>query len=98
MVNFPIDRTSFFTDALNTVQNFRKRGKLIELGKSIHCPINIIHGDYDPHPLTGVVEPLKRIHKDITVSVILNCGHKPWIEKTAYNTFFELLSRIFSNQ
>jgi len=42
-------------------KELRSSGKLLELGKRIHCPVVAIHGDYDPHPPEGVRDPLSKI-------------------------------------
>jgi pimeloyl-ACP methyl ester carboxylesterase len=69
----------------------RSRGKLLELGKEIRCPVVAIHGDYDPHPFEGVREPLSRVLKNFRFILLEKCGHKPWIEREAKESFYTLL-------
>jgi pimeloyl-ACP methyl ester carboxylesterase len=71
----------------------RSSGKLLELGKSIRCPVVAIHGDYDPHPSEGVVEPLSRILKDFRLILLEKCGHRPWIERSARDRFYSILKQ-----
>ncbi|WP_048129237.1 alpha/beta fold hydrolase [Methanosarcina lacustris] len=69
----------------------RSRGKLLKLGKEIHCRVIAIHGDYDPHPFEGVKEPLSGVLKDFRFILLEKCGHMPWIEREAKEIFYDLL-------
>ena len=69
----------------------RSSGKLLELGKKIQCPVVAIHGDYDPHPAAGVVEPLSRILQDFRFILLEKCGHRPWLERSARDRFYNIL-------
>ncbi len=69
----------------------RSSGKLLELGKGIHCPVVAIHGDYDPHPSEGIKNPLSRILKDFRFILLKECGHCPWIERSARDRFYSIL-------
>jgi len=71
----------------------RSSGKLIELGKRIKCPVVAIHGDYDPHPSAGVVEPLSRTLKDFRFILLEKCGHRPWLERSARDRFYDILKQ-----
>jgi pimeloyl-ACP methyl ester carboxylesterase len=73
-------------------EELRASGKLLELGE-IQCPVVVIHGDYDSHPLEGIREPLSPIIKDLRFFLLKNCGHMPWIEREAKETFFEILAK-----
>lgn len=69
----------------------RQSGYLLKIGKQIQCPVVAIHGDYDPHPYRGVKEPLSRTISDFNFILLKQCGHRPWIEKSAGERFFEIL-------
>lgn len=69
----------------------RPGGGLLRLGKDIICPVVAIHGDYDPHPAAGVIEPLSRVVRDFRFIFLEKCGHEPWIEKYAKDKFFRIL-------
>jgi pimeloyl-ACP methyl ester carboxylesterase len=73
--------------------HLRSSGKLLEFGKSIKCPVVAIHGDYDPHPAAGVVEPLSRILKDFRFILLEKCGHRPWLERSARDRFYNILKQ-----
>lgn len=70
---------------------FRASGELVQLGRSIECPVIAIHGDYDPHPPKGIREPLAAVLKNFRFISLQNCGHLPWIEREAQNPFFVIL-------
>jgi pimeloyl-ACP methyl ester carboxylesterase len=72
-------------------KELRYSGKLLELGKKIQCPVVAIHGDYDPHPIEGIKDPLTRVLKDFRFILLKNCGHLPWLEKKARDNFFDIL-------
>ena len=69
----------------------RSSGKLLEYGKKIQCPVVAIHGDYDPHPAQGIKAPLSRLLKDFRFILLENCGHQPWIERSAQVRFYDIL-------
>ncbi len=71
----------------------RESGDLVALGRAIRCPVIAIHGDYDPHPLAGIRDPLTPVLDDFRVVTLARCGHYPWQERHARTAFFELLQR-----
>ncbi len=60
----------------------------------INVPVTIIHGDYDPHLLTGIEPFLTSCISDITTHVLPNCGHYPWMERQAKDEFYRLLREV----
>ena len=70
---------------------WRSSGKLLRLIEDVRCPVVAIHGRSDPHPAEGVREPLSKILKDFQVILLDHCGHKPWIERQAAETFYDVL-------
>jgi len=74
----------------------RKNGKLIEFAKRIVCPVVAIHGDYDPHPVRGVDEPLSHMLKDYRLIVLEKCGHYPWLERHAKALFYDILKDVMA--
>lgn len=69
----------------------RRSGTLTELGRCIRCPVVAVHGDYDPHPAEGVRGPLSAHLDDFRFVLLENCGHKPWIERQAKDSFYGVL-------
>jgi pimeloyl-ACP methyl ester carboxylesterase len=84
-------------DIYNTVwpeaAQLRKSGELLKMGQHITCPVIAIHGDYDRHPAEGVQKPLSGVVKNFEFILLKNCGHKPWIEKSAKSIFYEILTQ-----
>jgi len=71
--------------------DLRRRGGFLELGKQIRCPVLALHGDYDPHPAPGIEEPLSRVIRDFRFVRLTRCGHLPWLEREARESFFRIL-------
>lgn len=57
----------------------------------VKAPTVVIHGDYDPHPIEGVVPFLKSCLPKIDVFVLEQCGHLPWLERRAKDQFYKIL-------
>ncbi len=72
-------------------RKLRSSGKLLEFGKKIQCPVVAIHGDYDPHLSEGIKRPLSSTLKDFRFILLENCGHHPWIERSAKVRFYNIL-------
>jgi pimeloyl-ACP methyl ester carboxylesterase len=58
---------------------------------SIESPVVVIHGEHDPHPLDGIRPFLEGCLKSVRFHVLGDCGHYPWIERRARESFFELV-------
>lgn len=77
-------------------QALRRSGELLQLGKQIQCPVIAIHGDYDPHPVEGVQNPLSAVLNNFRVILLTHCGHLPWIERQAKDEFYRILKEELS--
>jgi pimeloyl-ACP methyl ester carboxylesterase len=84
---------AIFQDVWEEAANLRRSGDLLVLVGQIDCPVTAIHGDYDPHPADGVSVPLSNTVKDFRFILLEKCGHTPWQEKYARDTFFETLRK-----
>lgn len=69
----------------------RATNELINCADRIKCPVVAIHGDYDPHPIDGVDQPLSQRLVDFKLIRIEKCGHTPWRERHAKDSFFKIL-------
>jgi pimeloyl-ACP methyl ester carboxylesterase len=69
----------------------RRSGQLLAEARRIQCPVVAIHGDYDPHPPPGVQRPLAAVLADFRFVLLPRCGHKPWLERHARDTFYQIL-------
>jgi pimeloyl-ACP methyl ester carboxylesterase len=85
-------RYDIYENVWKQAQELRTSGGLVALGKHIHCPVVAIHGDYDPHPADGVKIPLSRVIKNFRFILLENCGHRPWLERSARDRFYEILN------
>lgn len=80
-----------FEKVWNEAAAFRANGELLALGSLIRCPVLAIHGDYDPHPVEGVRDPLSKVLSNFRFILLEKCGHMPWIERNARDAFFQIL-------
>ncbi len=80
-----------FGQALQQALEMRKNGTLLEQAARIRCPVTAIHGGYDPHPVEGVQRPLAAALPNFHLILLEQCGHKPWIERQAKDTFYDVL-------
>jgi pimeloyl-ACP methyl ester carboxylesterase len=71
----------------------RAAGYFIEQARSVACPVVVIHGASDPHPVRGIIGPLADAGISPRVHILPACGHTPWIERQARDRFFALLHR-----
>lgn len=88
----PIDIPNDATD-LDLVKN---PGELLRLAATITCPVVAIHGDCDPHPAEGIQEPLAARLKDFRMIILKKCGHDPWCERYAMDSFYDILEHELS--
>jgi pimeloyl-ACP methyl ester carboxylesterase len=73
-------------------EKLRESRKLIRYAKKVKCPVVAIHGDYDPHPYQGVKILSEKI-KDFKFILLKKCGHTPWLEKYAKESFYKTLKK-----
>jgi len=71
----------------------RRTGVLLRAARRVRAPVMVVHGANDPHPIEGVVEPLRRVGLDVRVIRLERCGHEPWWERHARAKFFTVLKR-----
>jgi pimeloyl-ACP methyl ester carboxylesterase len=84
-------QADIFQSVWKDAAELRRSGRLLKLTKHIKCPVLAIHGDYDPHPANGVDKPLSATLKSFRFIQLLNCGHRPWIERKAKEEFYKIL-------
>jgi pimeloyl-ACP methyl ester carboxylesterase len=88
----PVDyRLDIYQSVWADAADMRRSGRLLEAGKHIQCPVVAIHGDYDPHPAEGVQKPLSSILQNFRFILLEKCGHMPWLERHAKDTFYRIL-------
>ncbi len=75
------------------IRPLRKSGALLDLGQTINTEVIVIHGKQDPHPYEGITEPFDLINLDHTSYILDKCGHTPWCERHAKETFYTILKK-----
>lgn len=87
---------AFYPEVFNAVwpeaEKLRKSGELTTLGHNIMCPVMAIHGGFDPHPASGVKEPLQKTVRNFRFVLLKKCGHYPWRERYAREEFYRILT------
>lgn len=73
---------------------FRSSGGFVRLLPGVLVPIHVIHGEDDPHPLAGVIEPLERLGVGCSLCVLGHCGHSPFLELEARDEFYARLTAL----
>lgn len=74
----------------------RANGTLYRALGAIQCPVTVIHGELDPHPVEGVTVPLREQGVSFTSYILPKCGHAPFLEQYAMNRFYEILRSIIA--
>lgn len=79
-------------------ETLRRDGGLLRAARAVCCPIHIVHGACDPHPLEGVTHPLDDAGVRHAAHILPRCGHTPFQERYAREQFFDILKAIVSTQ
>lgn len=82
-------RSDIYSSIWGEAEKMRKENHLLRLTNKISCPVIAIHGDYDPHPWQGVKIPLEERILDFRFIFLEKCGHYPWKEKFARESFLK---------
>jgi pimeloyl-ACP methyl ester carboxylesterase len=59
---------------------------------AIKVPILMVHGTFDPLPGRLILEGLRPYLPQLEYRELGRCGHYPWLERAAADTFFSLVS------
>ncbi len=72
--------------------HLRSSGKLLAYARQLRCPVSLLHGAQDPHPVQGVLEPLQACGiQPQQIIVWEKCGHSPFAETYAHEDFYRFL-------
>jgi pimeloyl-ACP methyl ester carboxylesterase len=71
----------------------QERGLYPQSFTNIKCPAAMIHGDYDPHPGLMIYNSLLPYIPQLQYHALEKCGHSPWYEAHARDSFFNILKR-----
>ena len=91
-VQVPVN-ADVFRAVWGEAEEMRRSGALARALHRVRVPVTVLHGAEDPHPLEGVVEPLRKAGRNPHVIVLPRCGHEPWRERYARRPLFEALRR-----
>ncbi|MBQ7774610.1 MAG: alpha/beta hydrolase [Lachnospiraceae bacterium] len=72
----------------------RTNGELLKAFKQIKSNIVLIQGENDPHPVRGLTIPLKENAIGCETYILEKCGHSPFMEKYAKESFYKILLQI----
>lgn len=72
----------------------REAGGFVRAARELRCPVTVIHGDHDCHPGAGVIEPLRAAGAAAELLLLERCGHEPWAERWARESFYAALRGI----
>lgn len=72
-------------------EEMRRSGRLLREIQRVKAPITVVHGSFDPHPVEGVVNPLRKVGLPVRCILLESCGHAPWRERYARERFFDVL-------
>lgn len=73
--------------------HLRTSGKLLAYARQVTCPVSVLHGAQDPHPVQGVLEPLQACGIQVQSVVWEKCGHSPFAETYARDAFYRFLQQ-----
>jgi len=85
-----------FRKVWNEAAELRSTGALLRRVREVSAPILVVHGEDDPHPAKGVVDPLRRLGLSVHVVLLGRCGHEPWRERHGRGPFYRALRRELS--
>jgi pimeloyl-ACP methyl ester carboxylesterase len=58
---------------------------------AIKVPVLMVHGTFDPLPGRRILEGLRQYLPQLEYRELGRCGHYPWLERAAADTFFSLV-------
>lgn len=93
----PVDNI-MYSRIWNEAKKMRSSGELIDRIKKVNRPVYIIQGEYDPHPIEGITEPLELAGIPFKHHLLPHCGHSPFKEKLAIRQFYSILQAIIEER
>ena len=77
-------------------ENLRKEGGFLQALKRISCPVFVLHGELDPHPLEGVLTPLQSTQIPYQLILFPSWGHTPFLDRDAAASFYRVVQKILA--
>lgn len=82
-----------YREVWGEASEMRRNGSLLRAVRGVVAPVLVVHGRDDPHPVQGVVGPLRRRGVSVRVVLLDRCGHEPWRERYGRGPFLSTLRR-----
>ncbi|MCK8058126.1 MULTISPECIES: hypothetical protein [unclassified Fusibacter] len=80
-----------FQSIWSQAAQLRKSGQHLNITQNLAIPLHVIQGDYDSHDIKGVIEPFQKSNITFEYHLLPECGHHPWQEKHAKDSFLEII-------
>lgn len=74
------------------MMRMQREGVYPQAFAAIECPVLMLHGEDDPHPVSMIRESLAPYLPQLESVSWPQCGHYPWLEKAAHEDFYITLS------
>ena len=74
----------------------RTSGDLLNCFARIKSRLHLIQGEFDPHPIKGVMIPLQENGVSCEIHILKKCGHSPFMEKYAKDELYNTLTQIIT--
>lgn len=82
----PVDALGH-TETWNDVLRLQREGIEPQAFAQIRASVLLVQGDYDPHPGAAIRQALQRYIPHLEYLELERCGHEPWRERYAHQTF-----------
>jgi len=86
----PVDGRGY-EETWSDVLRLQRNGVEPQSFAAIQAPVVMLHGDRDPHPGPLIRERLREVLPQLEYVELAGCGHEPWREAGARETFLALL-------
>ncbi len=74
----------------------RTQGNILTSFKQIKCKMVLIQGESDPHPARSITMPLLENGIECETYILEKCGHNPFMEKYAKESFYKILLQFIA--
>ena len=92
MVSFP--KGQLYSAIWSEAVKLRNNKTFYRILSQLSCPVSLIHGKYDPHPIDGVTTPLDSCGVKYRLFLLDQCGHFPFLEQYAVSSFYGIVKQL----
>jgi pimeloyl-ACP methyl ester carboxylesterase len=94
-IGFPHDEDEADARAHNEtwedLLRLQENGTYPRVFSAINVPVLMMHGTFDPHPGRLAFNSLRPCKPQLEYRELDRCGHYPWLERAAADTFFSII-------